>query len=105
MPHIKVSAQFARWVAEMGQTLVEHYYGNTFDLDTGRYSPCNDEVPPIPIEDMIPRDQHDVVYWINNALMFIKTLARVFHLRADGYYALEDLLSEDIGEIEEINEI
>lgn len=87
MLNMQTSLVFAEWVARNGKALIDHYYGENFDLETGQYH--ESEIPVLPIEQLVPRENHELVYWINNSIMFIKTLARLFHHR----------LSEDLSDI------
>lgn len=97
MPNMQTSLVFAQWIITNGKALIDHYYGVDFDVETGRFD--ESELPIMPVEQMIPRDNHEVTYWINNALMMIKTLTRMFHHRltedlADFILPLDDYDSD-----------
>ena len=79
MPNLQTSLVFAQWIVENGKALIDHYYGVNFDVETGRFD--ESEIPVLPVEQFVPRDNHELQYWINNALMMIKTLTRLFHHR------------------------
>lgn len=79
MPNLQTSLVFAQWIVTNGKALIDHYYGVNFDVETGRFDTA--ELPAYPVEDMVPRDNHELHYWINNAIMMIKTLTRMFHHR------------------------
>jgi len=100
MPNLETSYVFARWVADTGKALIEHYYGENYDLETGRFSPTDELL--IPVEDIIPREREDLVYWLNGALMFIKTVARLFHVRLNEIDPDDVRLIDQIWDVDEI---
>jgi hypothetical protein len=79
MPNLQTSLVFAQWIVENGKALIDHYYGVNFDVETGRFE--ESEIPVSPVEQFVPRDNHELQYWLNNAIMMIKTLTRLFHHR------------------------
>jgi hypothetical protein len=100
MPTMRTSTTFAKWVVDTGKDLVQHYYGENWDLETGMF--YHSEVPIQPVEELVPRESAELIYWVNGALMFIKTVTRLFSLRLEEQHEIDILLNMDINEIDEV---
>jgi len=75
--NIELSSSVARWLLKTATQLIQHYYGGTYRPELGILEPPTD--PCEVLDDRVPRDDHELRYWIGTVIMLCKTVAGILN--------------------------